>query len=66
MVRIIVQLNAWIAGLLMTIRKGKKVDWKQKLISLTSILKKIVDLIPIKADSKQTKRQRLFKKRKRG
>ncbi len=61
MVRIIVRLNAWVAGLLMAIRKGKKVDWKQKLISLTVILKKIVELILIKS-----KRQRLFKRRKRG
>ncbi len=67
MFRIIVRLNAWVAGLLITIRKGKKVDWKQKLVDLTNILKKIVDLIPIKAsDPKQTKRQRLFKRRKRG
>ena len=57
MVRIIVRLNAWIAGLLMTIRKGKKVDWKQKLISLTAILKKIVDLIPIKSEKRRRRKR---------
>ncbi len=62
MVRIIIRLNAWFASLLMTLRKGKKVDWKQKLIDLTNILKKIMNLIPIKS-----KRRNFFKRlKKRG
>ena len=65
MVRIVVQLNAWIAGLLIPLRKGAQVDWKQKLVDLTNILKKIVDLIPINS-SDPDKRRGFFKRRKRG
>ena len=67
MVRIIVQLNAWVAGLLLTLKKGAQVDWKQKLVDLNNILKKIVDLIPIKSsDPDKRDRGGFFKRRKRG